>query len=105
MMEAMIRQRTLFAHEGGWNRTFSAPPPRVRPEHEQSAFSALSGAAKRACCWVFLDTEWAMVYLNSSGMVTDSLTDDGALRAFFFSKSHARCRIDNGERRWKNGII
>jgi hypothetical protein len=96
MRQAMMKQRMLFASEEACNGAFWTPPRRVCSAHEYAVFSTSRAATKRVFRQVFLDMEWVFVYSNSPEMVADSLADGGALRAFFYSKRHARCLSEDG---------
>jgi len=93
-----MRRRAFFASEEAGNRAFLAPPRRVCPTHEHTTVFAPHETAKQAVYQVFLDTEWLFAYPISPGMVTQCRADGGTVRAFFYSKHHARCL--NEDRAW-----
>ena len=72
-------------------RAFTAPPPQVRQEPGKSVYFASDEPEKTEFHCDFLDTVWDIVYVSRPAMVATSPTAGGILRAFFFSKHHARC--------------
>jgi hypothetical protein len=94
----MMRLWAFFASEEADNQAILAPPRRVCPTHEHTAVFALHETAKQAFSQVFLDTEWLFASPISPGMMTTCRADGGTVRAFFYSKHHARCL--NEDRAW-----
>jgi len=98
--------RHAVSHQSPLNaRAFAASQPPVCPEHGKSTFALQNALAIGMIHADFLDTTQDILSSGPSVVAVISQAAGEVRRAFSFSKSHARCMIDNGVWRWKNGII
>jgi hypothetical protein len=96
----LMRQRQRFVFDKAGYGAFFTPPRPICFPHEFSVFWGVSEARNYGGRQLFLDTEWPGMYSNSPEMLVISLADGATVRAFFYSKHHARF-LGEDRGRWR----
>ena len=91
MMDTTMKRGEVPEYGESHRGAFTAPPLRVCSLCEKSTFLCHDEPGKVEFHRDFLDTVWEIVYADCPEVVAKSPAAGGTLRAFFFSKHHARC--------------